>query len=112
MKFETEENELLYRVCYYSMLPSPYEWIFNSKTLPPCAVGWKPMKISRYKARKYIHDWEQQGLIAKCCIGGQDDDGNVRCYHGYTITEAMRKTGVYDEAKKDVNAYITDFLMA
>lgn len=111
MKYVSIENELLYRVCYYSLLPSPHEWIFNSKTLTNIkGRDWKDLQISKYKARNYLHSWEEQGLIRKAYIGGQDDEGHVRCYHGFVITDEMEKTEPYKQADKEVMKYVAEWI--
>ena len=110
-KYESEESELLYRICYYESFPSLDSWIFNSKTITNLkAYDWIELKISRYKARKYLKSWEAQGLIFKTCEGGQDDDGNVHCYHGYRTTEKMKKSLIWQKANTDVAEYINNFL--
>lgn len=110
-KYELEENELLYRICYKESLPSPHGFIFNSCNITNLAGSdWSELKISRYKGRKYLKSWESQGLIFKVCDGGQDENGNPYCFHGYSTTEKMKKTAIWQQAWKDVCCYIDEFL--
>jgi predicted transcriptional regulator len=111
MKYQLEENELLYRICYYSFVPAPNDWMFTSKTLMNLtAAGFDELHISRYKARKYLRSWEQQGLVAKTHYGCQDDDGNVHCYHGYEVTQKLLDTAIGEQAKVDVNKEVQKWI--
>ena len=44
-------------------------------------------KISLYKARKIVHELENNGFIVKDYYGGQTDEGYPFCVHGYRLTD-------------------------
>lgn len=59
----------------------------------------KHFNISKYMARKVIHDLVEEGLLRKTHYGGLSDwDWQVHCYHGYSITNKARNTWTYKKA--------------
>jgi hypothetical protein len=107
MKYQSEENELLYRLCYYTYIPTPNDFMFTSKTIMHLqAAEFDELRITRYKARKYLRSWEAQGLIIKSHIGCQDEDGYVHCYHGYEVTGKLLNTAIGQRAKSDCDEMI------
>ena len=51
--------------------------------------------VSRYKARKVLHRLLEAGMICRDRYGGQTEEGNAFCYHGYRITDKGRNTDAF-----------------
>lgn len=101
----TEEGNAVFRfLCYYSALPSLYETIFSVRKLA------EHFSTSVYHMRKIVNSLVQKELLVLAYVGGQDDDGNVRCYKGYSITVKATKTDIYKEESQKVMEYLNDFL--
>lgn len=100
-----EKEDVVFRfLCYYSSLPSLYETIFSVRKLA------EHFCTSVYHMRKIVNTLVQKELLVLTYVGGQDDDGNVRCYKGYSITVKATKTNIYKEESQKVMEYLNDFL--
>lgn len=75
--------------------------------------GWRPypstaiakqMNISVGKVRYMLKKLKEQGLVESFREGGQTEEGQVYCMHGFGITEKAKETEEYkkafDEEKK------------
>ena len=59
----------------------------------------KRLQISKYMARKVIHELVEEGLLVKGHYGGLSDwDWCVHCYHGFAITRKAKETSIYRRA--------------
>ena len=69
---------------------SGYDYIATTGSL-----AWQ-LGISKYKARKYLKEYEQEGLVKRVCEGGFDDDElSVWCIKGWVITPKVRYMDIY-----------------
>jgi len=88
----TEKERLLYELCCRSCMidMSGYDYISTTGSL-----AWQ-LGISKYKVRKYLKEYEREGLVERVCEGGfGDDELRVWCIKGWVITPKVRYMDIY-----------------
>lgn len=63
-------------------------------SIPFIAENWGE---SEYYVRKHMKELQTDGLVKRAHVGGCDDEGNVYCVHGWTLTGKGRQTETYKE---------------
>lgn len=58
------------------------------------SLAWQ-LDISKYKVRKYLKEYEQEGLVERVCEGGFDNELRVWCIKGWVITPKVRYMDIY-----------------
>lgn len=106
MKNNINANDLLIMMCKLNAdIPFGYDpKIYSIKRLAD------RMNCSEYMVRKRIKELEAEGLVCKDYDGGQDEDGNVYCYHGWSITEKAVKTELYKRIERQAYREFADFM--
>ena len=90
----TEKEKTLYALCCRSCMVdmSGFDYIATTGSL-----AWQ-LGLSKYKIRKYLKEYEQEGLVKRVCEGGYDDELGVWCIKGWVITPIVRYTDIYKRA--------------
>lgn len=70
----------------------------------------KKARLPITRVRECLKELCEEGLITKDCVGGQDEDGNVFCFHGYTATEKGEEDPYFREANEREVARVTALL--
>lgn len=67
--------------------------------------------ITKYKARKYIDELKERGLVRSTCESGYDDY-TERWYvlRGYVLTKAAKELPEYKEAYRKEVEYLNDMI--
>ncbi len=68
------------------------------------------MNQSRYMVRKCMKELEEAGLVCRTYEGGQDEDGYVHCYHGWSLTKKATETALYKRLEKEEIRKFEDFM--
>lgn len=87
-------NDVFLALCEMTAAISPYPNIFSI----PCIA--RKMETTQYAVRKQIKVLEADGLIAKACEGGVDEDGCVHCVHGWSLTSKGRESECFKKCEK------------
>ncbi len=83
----SEKEKILYLLCRRSCQidMSGYDWIMTTGSLS------RMLKLSQYKIRKYLKEYEKESLVSRVCDGGcADDELRVWCIKGWCITPKAR----------------------
>lgn len=83
----SEKEKILYILCRRSCQidMSGADYITTTGALQ------RMLKMSQYKIRKYLKEYEKDGLVARACEGGcADDELRVWCIKGWCITNKAR----------------------
>lgn len=99
MKITSDKDRVFYRACRGACaLYGGWDYIINSTDV------MRELGCTRYRARKILHELQDDGLLIPIQRGGQTEDGEVWCVHGWEITHYAQTTpiyhwAVYQEAK-------------
>lgn len=72
--------------------------------------GWHPfpatdiakiLNMSVHKVRYHLRELKRQGLVNSFYEGGQTEDGEVFCFHGWTVTKNAYTTEEYKKAHNE-----------
>lgn len=88
-----------------SVCVTPYAYIFS---VPYMA---QEFGITKYRARKYINELKERGLVRSTCESGYDDYYE-RWYilRGYVLTKAAKELPEYIEAERKEMEYLNDLI--
>lgn len=74
-------------------------------------LAWH-LNTTKYNIRKLIKQLEAENLVCKNYIGGMNEDGEIGCYHGWSLTDAARETEIYKQcdaaAIKEANRILNE----
>ena len=85
------DNEVFRALCKRSVCACPHCDVTSIPTLVNI------LNASYYSVRKCIKSLETKGLVVLAFDGGIDDEGYVRCYKGYQVTETGTDTDIFQE---------------
>lgn len=57
------------------------------------------LNTTKYNIRKLIKHLEAENLVCKNYIGGMNEDGEIGCYHGWSLTDAACETEIYKQCE-------------
>lgn len=57
------------------------------------------LNTTKYSIRKLVKQLETEGLVHKTYIGGMNEDGEIGCYHGWSLSDAARETETYKQCE-------------
>lgn len=104
------KDDLLLEMCKLTAAVPAGGYDPNIYSIPYLA---RIMSETKYAVRKYIKELEADGLVHKAYEGGMDEDGNVGCYHGWSITQKAINTDLYKrcykEALEDYERFTREF---
>lgn len=67
--------------------------------------------ITKYKARKYISELKERGLVCSTCESGYDNYTERWCVlRGYVLTKAAKELPAYKEAYRKEMEYLNDMI--
>lgn len=88
-------NEVLYSLCRHcvSIMDGYYPY-------PSTGIA-RNTGMSLGKVRYQLKKLKKDGLVESFYMGGQDEEGNVYCMRGFTITEKAKQTQEYMKALEE-----------
>lgn len=87
-------DEILYVLCRHNVN------IMDGWRPYPATIIAKQLNLSVNKVRYHLRKLKEQNIVETSYDGGMTEDGEVYCYHGWTITKDAHKTNEYQKAKE------------
>ncbi len=60
----------------------------------------KRARLPITRVREALKELKEEGYVCKDYVGGQDEDGTIFCFHGYTATELGEKDPYFKETNE------------